>query len=60
MIGRSLTRRLEYLEIRLLPVADNPTVITVEFVDANGAVVGHKDFVVAASPPKEPSPRGRR
>ena len=51
MIGRSLTRRLEYLEIRLLPVADKPTVITVDFVDANGNVVDHKDFTVAVPPP---------
>jgi hypothetical protein len=46
MIGRSLTRRLEHLEIRMLPVSSEPTVITLDFVDANGRVVGHKDFTV--------------
>jgi hypothetical protein len=51
MIGRSLTRRLEHLETHLVPVVGEPTVITVEFVDAKGAVVDHKDFTVAALPP---------
>ena len=56
MIGRSLTRRLEHLETRLLLVAGEPMVITVDFVDVNGTVVDHKEFVVAAPPPNEPSP----
>jgi len=59
MIGRSLTRRLEHLETHLLPVADKPTVISLDFVDANGTVVDHKDFTVAALPPNEPGPRAR-
>jgi hypothetical protein len=59
VISRTLTRRLEHLETRLLPVAGEPAVITVDFVDANGIVVDHKDFVVAAPPSNEPSPRGR-
>jgi hypothetical protein len=56
MIGRTLTRRLEHLETRLLPIAGEPTVITVDFVDVNGNVVDHKDFTVAVPPPNEPSP----
>ncbi len=55
----SLTRRLEYLETRLLPDAGEPTVITLDFVDAKGTVVDHKDFMVAAPPPNEPGPRAR-
>jgi hypothetical protein len=56
MIGRSLTRRLEHLETRLLLVAGEPMVITVDFVDANGTVVGSKDFTVK-SPPSERTQR---
>jgi hypothetical protein len=43
----------------LLPVASEPAVITLDFVDANGTVVDHKDFTVAAPPPNEHSPRAR-
>ena len=42
MIGRSLSRRLEHLETRLLPVAGEPTVITLDFVDTNGIGQGWK------------------
>jgi hypothetical protein len=56
MTGRSLARRLEHLETRLFPVVGESTVITVDFVDVNGTVVDHKEFVVAAPPPNEPSP----
>ena len=45
-MNTSLTRRLERLETRLLAVASEPTVITLDFVDANGTVVDHKDFTV--------------
>jgi hypothetical protein len=56
MIGRSLTRRLEHLETHLLPAAGKRTVITVDYVDANGTVVDHKDFTVKAPPPNETQP----
>jgi hypothetical protein len=59
MISRALARRLEDLETRLLPVVGEPTVISVDFVDAKGTVVDHRDFTVAAPPPNEPSPRAR-
>jgi len=54
-----LTRRLEHLETRLLPVAGEPTVIALDFVDTNGTVVDHKEFTVAAPPPNEHGPRAR-
>jgi hypothetical protein len=48
------------LAVCLLPVAGEPSVITLDFVDTNGTVVDHKDFTVAALPPIEPSSRARR
>jgi hypothetical protein len=58
-VRTSLTQRLEHLEIRLLPVASEPTVITLDFVDTNGTVLDHKDFAVTAPPPNELGPRAR-
>jgi hypothetical protein len=57
MIGRSLTRRLEELESRIQPVGGEPMVIAVDFVDADGTVVDHKDFTVHAPAPKVPGQR---
>src|SRR5580658_9464814 len=57
MIGRSLTRRLEELESRIRPVVGEPMVMAVDFVDADGTVVDHKDFTVHAPAPKRPGQR---
>jgi hypothetical protein len=45
MKRRSLARRLEHLEGRLRP-ADEPLVITLDYVDIDGNVVDHEDFTV--------------
>ena len=57
MIGRNLTLRLEELESRIRPVVGEPMVIAVDFVDADGTVVDHKDFTVHAPAPKVPGQR---
>src|ERR1700722_7249255 len=57
MVGRSLTRRLEHLEIRSLPVVGEPTII-IECVDSDRNVVGRKEITVNAPPLNEPSPAG--
>jgi len=45
MVGRSLTRRLEHLEIRSLPVVGEPTII-IECVDSDreGFTQGHHGY----------------
>jgi hypothetical protein len=40
MTGRSLSRRLERLEARLTPAKEEPVVIVIHSVAANGLVVG--------------------
>ena len=57
MITRSLTRRLADLESRIQPVATIPTVIRFNFVEGDGTVVGHQEFIVNA--PASPPPRRR-
>ncbi len=59
MISRSLRRRLVDLESRIRPVVGEPMVIAVDFVDADGTVVDHKDFTVHAPAPKRPGQRKR-
>jgi hypothetical protein len=57
-VRTSLTRRLEELESHIQPVGE-PVVLTLEFVDAKGTVVDHKDFTVNASTKSAWSPRAR-
>jgi hypothetical protein len=57
MISRSLARRLEDLETRMLPVVGEPKIITIEFVDSERNVVDRKEITVTAPPPNETSPR---
>jgi hypothetical protein len=58
-VNTSLTRRLERLEIRLLPVACEPTILIAEFVDSDRNVVDRKEITVVAPPLSKPSPRAR-
>jgi hypothetical protein len=59
MIGRSLTRRLEHLKTRLLPVVSETKIIRVDFVERDGTVSDHKDFTVNVTAANNPSQRTR-
>jgi len=49
MISRNLTRQLEELEARLA-LAGEPLVTVVRFIDADGNLVGVREFISAAVP----------
>jgi hypothetical protein len=52
MISKSLNRRLKELESLIQPAVTEPIVIRLDYVDGDGTVVDHEDFIVNAPPPK--------
>jgi hypothetical protein len=56
MTNRNLTRRLDRLEARMLPPTEERVLIN--FVSADGEIVGTKEFKIYAGPP--PIKRRRR
>ena len=51
---------MEALESRIQPVVSEPIVIRLDYVDGDGTVVSHEDFIVNVPPPINPMKRGRR
>jgi hypothetical protein len=59
MINRTLARRLEDLEAELLPVSGETKILRLNFVERDGTVTDHMDFMVNGTAPNNPSRRAR-
>jgi hypothetical protein len=56
MISRNLTRRLEGLESRIVPLDKPQRILTLEFVEPGGRVVETKEIILGGSTNRDGSP----